>query len=284
MKALRPAPGGAQEQRRGVPILMYHQVTPRPHPAFRDYTVTVSAFRRQMASLARGRYTTVGLDALFAACEGGAPLPRRAVVLTFDDGLSECLEHAPPILLEHGFTATFFLVSGLVGGAGRWLVAEIGAEFPLAGWDEARALVSMGFTCGAHSVTHPRLSALDEEACRRELVGARKALEAELGSDVRYLAYPFGAHDARVRALAREAGYAGACSTDVGVSSCQDDRFALVRIPVMLADTVPDFLWRLRTGESLRAVARRRLRPLRRVRAARRKRRPGPTGKDALGA
>ena len=263
MSALRPA-ASAAERRRGVPILMYHQVTPRPHPAFREYTVTVSGFQRQMAWLARGRYTTIGLDTLVAARERGAPLPRRAVVLTFDDGFSECVEHAAPILREHGFTATFFLVSGLVGGTSRWLVGEIGAEFPLAGWDEARALVSMGFTCGAHSVTHPRLSALDLEACRRELVEARSTLETELRCDVRYLAYPFGTHDARVRGLAREAGYVAACSTDFGVSTGEDDRFALMRIPVTFADTVPDFLWRLRTGESLRAAARRRLGPLRR--------------------
>jgi peptidoglycan/xylan/chitin deacetylase (PgdA/CDA1 family) len=253
------------KRHRAVPILMYHQVTPRPHAAFRTYTVTVKAFGRQMAWLARARYTTVGLDAVVAAREQEAPLPTRTVVVTFDDGLSECVEHAAPILRTHGFTATFFLVSGLVGRTSRWLVREIGAEFPLAGWDEARALVSMGFTCGAHTVTHPRLSTLDDEACRRELVDSRRTLEGELGCDVRYLAYPFGAHDARVRALAREAGYVAACSTDVGVSSGQEDRFALVRIPVTCSDTVADFAWRLRTGESLRATARRRLHPLRRA-------------------
>lgn len=247
----------------GVPVLMYHQVTPRPHPAFRKYTVTVKAFRRQMAWLARGRYEPIGLDALLVARERGAPLPRRAVVLTFDDGFSECVERATPILREHGFTATFFLVSGLVGKTSRWLVDEIGTEFPLAGWDDARALVSMGFTCGAHSVTHPRLTRLDGQTCRRELVEARRTLEMELRCDVRYLAYPFGAHDARVRALARDVGYVAACSTDVGVSTGEDDRFALVRVPVTCADTVPDFLWQLRTGESLRGAARRRLRPLR---------------------
>jgi peptidoglycan/xylan/chitin deacetylase (PgdA/CDA1 family) len=265
MTSFRRLDGTAAQ--RGVPILMYHQVTRHPHPAFGKYTVTLTAFRRQMAWLARSRYETIGFDALFAARERGTPLPRRAVVLTFDDGFSECVEHAAPILREHGFTATFFLVAGLVGETSRWLVDEIGAEFPLAGWDDARALVSMGFACGAHSLTHPRLTSLDGEACRRELVEARRTLETELRCEVRYLAYPFGAHDARVRALARDAGYFAACSTDVGVSTGEDDRFALVRVPVTSGDTLPDFLWRLRNGESLRAALRRRLRPFRRTRA-----------------
>jgi hypothetical protein len=38
----------------------------------------------------------------------------------------------------HGFSATFFLVAGLMGDSSRWLVAERGIEFPIMSWDDAR--------------------------------------------------------------------------------------------------------------------------------------------------
>ena len=98
-----------------VPILMYHEVTPTPVERYRKYTVTPAELASQLAWLRSRRYTSVDLDAVHAAFRGQGKLPPRPVVITFDDGSRDCLEHAVPALLAHGFTATFFIVGGLVG-------------------------------------------------------------------------------------------------------------------------------------------------------------------------
>ena len=235
-----------------VPILLYHQVTPRPHPRFRKYSVTPGAFVRQVRWLARAGYRTVPLETLRAAREGRAALPDRPVVLTFDDGFHESAEQAVPILEEHGFVATFFLVAGLAGGTSRWLAGERGIELPLFGWAEARRLEERGFRCGVHTLTHPRLAELPAAACRRELAESRRLMEDQLGRPVRELAYPFGSFSPEVREIAAEAGYQTACSSRPGLSPAEDDPLALCRIPIEGGDSLLDFACRLRTGRTVR--------------------------------
>src|SRR5215217_1693585 len=104
-----------------VPILMYHEVSPSPHPAFRRYTVTVRNFARQMRWLATFGYHAISMDTLLRARQGHASLPKRPVVITFDDGFRSCAEHAIPVLRAHRLTAVFYLVAGLMGGTSRWL-------------------------------------------------------------------------------------------------------------------------------------------------------------------
>jgi peptidoglycan/xylan/chitin deacetylase (PgdA/CDA1 family) len=235
-----------------VPILMYHQVSPRPHPAFRRYTVTVREFTRQMRWLAAFGYQAIDMDALVRARMGQGSLPRRPVVITFDDGFQGCADYALPVLRAHKFTATFYLVAGLVGETSRWLLPELGLELPLMTWDTVRALAVEGFQCGAHTVLHPRLAGLDPARCRAELVDGRKRLEEELGRPAVHLAYPFGSYDPTVQLIAAEAGYVTACSTRAGLSGPDDDLLALHRVTIYGHDSLLDFICRLRTGAAFR--------------------------------
>jgi peptidoglycan/xylan/chitin deacetylase (PgdA/CDA1 family) len=235
-----------------VPVLMYHEVSPSPHPSFRRYTVTVREFTRQMRWLATFGYQAIDMDSLARARVGQGSLPKRPVLITFDDGFQGCADHAVPVLRAHKFTAVFYLVTGLMGQTSRWLVPELGLELPLMTWDTARGLVAEGFQCGAHTVTHPRLTGLDPARCRAELTHARSRLETELGRPIVHLAYPYGSHDHAVQVIAAEAGYVTACSTRAGLSGVEDDLLALHRVTIHGHDSLIDFACRLRTGSAWR--------------------------------
>jgi peptidoglycan/xylan/chitin deacetylase (PgdA/CDA1 family) len=239
-----------------VPILMYHQIAPRPHPGFVKHTVTPKAFARQMGWLARRRYTPIDLDTLLAGRNGTLPLPRRPVVITFDDGYQGCADYAAEVLAHRGFVAVFYVVAGLIGQTSRWLAPIVGAEFPLMGWSTLRALERSGIRYGAHSLSHPRLPQLTPEALHHELVRSREILEDALGHGVRDLAYPFGAFDAGVRQVALEAGYRSACSVVPRLASLADDALALPRVPVSGRDTLLDFACRLRTARRVKDLVR----------------------------
>jgi peptidoglycan/xylan/chitin deacetylase (PgdA/CDA1 family) len=229
---------------RVIPILMYHQVSPDPIASFRKYVVSPGAFAAQMRWLALAGYRTVGLD---AAIGPRLDLPRRPVIITFDDGYRDCAAYVRPVLLKWGFDAVFFLVAGLMGQTSRWLLAERGFELPLIDWATARGLEADGFTCASHSLSHPRLAEISDTECRRELAESRALLEEKLGHEVRDLAYPFGSVNARVRTLAGEIGYRSACSVSIGLSGADDDRLALHRVPVNGQEALIDFIWRLHT-------------------------------------
>jgi peptidoglycan/xylan/chitin deacetylase (PgdA/CDA1 family) len=183
---------------------------------------------------------------------GQGSLPKRPVLITFDDGFQGCADHALPVLRAHNFTAVFYLVAGLMGETSRWMLPEVGLELSLMSWETARVLAAEGFQCGAHTVTHPRLAGLDPARCRAELVDARRRLEDELGRPVVHLAYPFGSYDPGVQGIAAEAGYVTACSTRAGLSGADDDLLALHRVTIYGHDSLFDFACRLRTGTAMR--------------------------------
>lgn len=235
-----------------VPILMYHDVAPLAPTGLEKYVVHPGAFARQMRWLRLRGYTAVDLDLVLDGWAGRRRLPRRPVVITFDDGFRTLLDHAVPVLKDLGFTATFFLVAGLTGRSSIWLRDALSADLPLMSWDDARALEARGFHCQCHTMSHPHLTALTEAACREELAASRARLAEELGHPAHHLAYPFGDYDDHVRRVADEEGFRSACSVHRGRASAADDHLALRRIPIDGSDTLLDFANRLRNGDTVR--------------------------------
>jgi peptidoglycan/xylan/chitin deacetylase (PgdA/CDA1 family) len=87
----------------------YHYVRPvfdAPHPGI--HGITPDQFESQLQTLARAG-TFVSAANIREALRGDAPLPARALVVTFDDGLREQFEQARPVLARLGIPAIFFI-------------------------------------------------------------------------------------------------------------------------------------------------------------------------------
>ena len=234
-----------------VPILTYHQITPEPHPAFAKYAITPTQLETQLQWLSDNGYVSVHLEHIF----GDAPLelPDKPIVLTFDDGFADCVEFGVPLLQRHSFTATFFLVSGLLGQTSRWLVAERGLEYRLMDRSAARALLDWGFECGAHGMNHLRLATLSAAERLHELRDARTVLEDTLGCEICHVAYPFGSFNAAVRNLAESCGYRSAVTVQHGIALTADDPFTLKRIHVIATESPLAFTRALTDGSDQRS-------------------------------
>ena len=124
---------------------MYHQVAPIAPSAYFRYTVTPAAFARQMRMLVALGYRAMPLAGLLAARTAGMPLPHRTVVITFDDGFADAVRYATPVLVRHGLTATFFVVTGLLGKTSEWTRQRRGIEMPLADVPALRDIAAAGF-------------------------------------------------------------------------------------------------------------------------------------------
>jgi peptidoglycan/xylan/chitin deacetylase (PgdA/CDA1 family) len=155
----------------------------------------------QVRTLQRLGYRFMTADEVAAT---GRPQPRGTAVLTFDDGWRDALTIVAPLLSRLGVRATFYVNPGLWGAA-HHLVP--GAAGRLLDADEARAVVDAGMELGAHSMRHDDLRTLDDDALAADLRDSRAAVEAVTGRPCLTFAYPFGAHDARVRAATQAAGY-----------------------------------------------------------------------------
>jgi len=92
-------------------ILTYHRVIgPEQAPHFdpRLVSATPEMFARHMKWLAK-HYHVIDMPSALAAFVSGAPLPRRAVLITFDDAYPDFLEHAWPVLRTLQLPVTLFV-------------------------------------------------------------------------------------------------------------------------------------------------------------------------------
>lgn len=109
-------------------------------------------------------------------------------------------------------------------------------------WDEISTLHENGISIGSHTVCHPVLSALSEEAVITELTASKEVIEKELGIPVRFFAYPNGTcHDFNDQIVShvKSAGYEAAVTTIRGVNKDNCDLFRLRRTGIYLTDSIP---------------------------------------------
>jgi len=211
---------------RVVPTLMYHLVgVARPSaPAItRALTVDPADFDRQMSWLRRHGYRTVTQRQLFAALMCGRRLPRKPIMLTFDDGYRNVLTNAVPVLTRLHMRATAYVISARLSGSDRSFLT----------WRQLHTLERAGVEIGSHTVSHASLPSLSDDDALAELAGARRALERRLGHRVPWLAYPYGAYDARIVELARRAGYLLGVTTQPGAQQRAHQPLALSRLRIL---------------------------------------------------
>jgi peptidoglycan/xylan/chitin deacetylase (PgdA/CDA1 family) len=92
-----------------VPVLLYHNVGPPRERRFPDLTVTPGQFERQMLWLKRNGFQTITAGDFAGWYTGAAKLPRKPILITFDDAYSEMAQNALPILERLNMTATVFV-------------------------------------------------------------------------------------------------------------------------------------------------------------------------------
>jgi peptidoglycan/xylan/chitin deacetylase (PgdA/CDA1 family) len=133
------------------------------------------------------------------------------VHVTFDDAFRS-IGTVLPQVRDLGVPITIFVCSGYADRGGTPLtIPELAGDDPdevrTMSWDELRTHAAEGIEIGSHTITHAHLVDLDDAGLAREVLEPKHRLEDELGRRCRLFAYPYGEHDARVRAAVRAAGY-----------------------------------------------------------------------------
>ena len=183
-----------------VPVLVYHNIGKEARGRL---VLGVDAFTEQMKYLKTHGYRVVSVADFVEWLNLRRQLPKKTVVLTFDDGYRSFRDYAYPVLKELRFTATLFVYTDYVGSGRNAL-----------GWDDLKALAAEGFDVQAHSKSHSDLRRgeheTDAQYARRmqtELTEPPRVLAKSIGRPVSFLAYPYGRVDDAVLAKVREQGY-----------------------------------------------------------------------------
>jgi peptidoglycan/xylan/chitin deacetylase (PgdA/CDA1 family) len=270
----------------GLVVLCYHGIRARGGTGqpFEPLQVPVDTFEQQ-CRVVRKYCDPIGADQLIAALDGGAPLPPRAVLLTFDDGYRSVLERAVPILRRYDIPAIVMVCSDPIArGRPFWydaVAVSLGESevdrlktVPFADWRAAiggfdapaggelfaplsiadlQALAATdGIEIGGHSLQHPILSnaSLDEQ--HRQVADDKRALEAWIDRPLRFFSYPNGrAGVDYTRAtcdIVERCGYRAAFTTESAYATARSDRYELPRFLMLDSITAPALAHRLTFG------------------------------------
>jgi peptidoglycan/xylan/chitin deacetylase (PgdA/CDA1 family) len=215
-----------------VPVLVYHDIvdSATPEPGRFDQ-ISMNRFERQMKYLSENGYMTISLDELVSLMKGGS-VPRKSIVLTFDDGWKS-LTKIIPILKQYHFRASFFIFPGK--GVAQPSYME---------WNDILAIAKdPDFQIESHTMTHPwaensnlvtwiegETVGRDAKDVEYELKESKYILEKVLNKKVKYLAWPCGLYNDKLIEMAKDVGYEALFTTDDGANTRGDDVFRVKRL------------------------------------------------------
>jgi peptidoglycan/xylan/chitin deacetylase (PgdA/CDA1 family) len=222
--------GISQEQSEGVPVLIYHNIMAGSEEPG-ETVISLEKFKQQMAYLYENGYAAISADDLVRYMKGGV-VPKKAVVLTFDDGWQN-VTTIVPILKGYHFKASFFILAG----------REIHRP-PYMSWADVSAIAKdPDFQICSHTMTHPwdvhsnlvtwiagKTVGKDASDVRYELEESKKVIEQALHQKIRYLAWPMGWYNEELIGMAKNAGYDALFTVEDGPNLPGGDVFRIKRV------------------------------------------------------
>ncbi|MCZ8522690.1 MULTISPECIES: polysaccharide deacetylase family protein [Paenibacillus] len=238
--AVSAYPVGALTHRDQVAILTYHHISETQKSSV---TITPELFRRQLTYLLGQGYAFITMQQ-FREYRTGGSVPKRAVLVTFDDGYESFYEYAYPVLRELGIPAVNFVVTEDLGEGPPPMIPAISAQ-------QIRQIASetdlIEFQCHSHRL-HKKKDGKPLLTTRQQEEGAEESQEAyrsRIRSDtesciqelqqlvpqpVDAYAYPFGMYTAEASELIGSAGIRYGFTVSSRMSDRSDDPMQIPRI------------------------------------------------------
>jgi glycosyltransferase involved in cell wall biosynthesis/peptidoglycan/xylan/chitin deacetylase (PgdA/CDA1 family) len=228
---------------RPLRVLAYHAIADLSGAAVLEpYGVPPDVFRRQMDTLLQAGFRFIDANEFLRFLHGRGGLPRKALLLTFDDCYEELPDVVLPILEERGIPAVAFAVTGRLGGTNDWDKGIGGLQRRLVDADGLRKLAERGIEIGAHSRTHRALTRVPIGELAQEIAGSVADLETRGFARPRLFSYPHGQCNHSVQQAVKEAGLQAAFTVDSGHVQSGQDPYRVSRIEIMKDDVG----WKLR--------------------------------------
>lgn len=237
-------------------VLMYHMISehlPKTKSKFNRLRVRPNAFEEQVKWLSRNGWKSFTLSELVSL----KVIPKKAVVLTFDDGYEDNLINALPILKKYNFKATIYIVVDRFNR--NWATDkdlnkssdELNEEKMLSN-EQVRELISSGLIeIGSHTLNHSNLPSLSLEEKKIQILDSKISIEKEFDIKCDSFAYPFGFYDNNDIEITKESNYKNATTTVNSVyKKDQFNDFLIPRIMVSGRQNLFSFILKMKKGRS----------------------------------
>ncbi|MGJ7045395.1 polysaccharide deacetylase family protein [Thermoanaerobacterium thermosulfurigenes] len=260
----------AENLKKYVPVLMYHNIYAGNIPPNKSgVLITPQNFEKQILYLKGHGYETITVEDLYNFMKYGKMLPKKPILITFDDGYLGNYKYAYPLFKKIGYKGVINVIVKNVPSPTNKVVTP----YPHFDWIEAREMSSSGVMeieshtydshryakSGNHDIpmlSGPidiggRLETMNEyrERIKNDLLKAKMEIEKNLGKEVIALAYPYGVGSDTSKDVAASLGYKVIFTMEEGVNVYKGDTYAVKRITVRNTDTGEDIIKKIEMYE-----------------------------------
>lgn len=205
-----------------IPILMYHYVeyVRDPRDTIRQtMDILPPVFENQIVTLKNDGYTFLTPSDINLILANKRPLPKKPIILSFDDGYEDFYTDVMPILQKHKVRAVAYIIT-------QFLDTPNYMES-----DQLREVKKTGLIeIACHTQHHPALKTSTVKQATAEIVGCRKDLASEFGIKTISFAYPYGSYDTFLFPILKKAGFQNAVTTEPGTDVSNANIYAIPRL------------------------------------------------------
>lgn len=226
--------------KKGLVVLMYHHIGENKD----RWYVSQKTFAKQLDVLIKNNFVPISFEDLNKAYQGLSDLPKKPVLITFDDGWLDNYTQAFPVLKNKNIKANIFLTYNFIDSGKDYMT-----------WHHIIEMQKSGLiNFGSHLMNHKKLSSLEDKEKIFELQESKLLLEKKLDTTITSFAYPHGdgAFDKNIRELVFKSGYLFDYSVRRGINKIKwNNAFGpLRRITVENGQSILEFYLQITRGKS----------------------------------
>lgn len=221
-----------------IPVITYHQIVSDKEKKSKKYrrdpwTISQSTFNKQMKWLYKKHYRTINCDEFYLWYKGKIKLPKRTVLITFDDGNNSAINRSLPVLNKYKFKATHFIIGKPAHKGGNKLhvsearIKQIAKKYP-----------RIEFQSHTYSLHYEGATKLSYNALLKDANTQRDIFGFS------YLAYPYGRKTNNMIKAYKKSGIRMAFSfSDYGFATRKQNIYKIKRLAVKGSTS----FWRFKT-------------------------------------
>jgi len=183
-----------------IPVLNYHSIGPAK---LNPWVVSTNRLNMDMKYLKENGFKSLSTDEFYDFMVKNKPVPKKSVLITFDDGYEDNYTNAFPILKKYNFKATIFVITDFVDKGKQFLTSA-----------QLKEMHRNGIDIESHTNLHEKLGTCTYATQLKTLKISKEYIEKTLHKSVRYLAYPQGNYNLYTLKALNAAGYKMAFTTN----------------------------------------------------------------------
>jgi peptidoglycan/xylan/chitin deacetylase (PgdA/CDA1 family) len=175
------------KSRYGLRVLMYHKLSLNTND---NLTLSVDNLEKQIIYLKKQNYNPITVQQLIAYKYQQTKLPRKPILLTFDDGYENNYIYLCPLLKKHALKATICLPVAYLGHLNEW----DGGDEIIMSIDMLKQMDSSYIEYGLHSFKHESYREISDNELTEDINNCKSIFYKNSIPFVPFITYPYGAY------------------------------------------------------------------------------------------